>query len=102
MPRAPFHLRQAATRARALPAGARGGRAPFCLEATPRVGQANRSGAGAARYPGCPVRRRPWVLLLFARHPSSILLYSPKCLEEVFCELRKDGVLGSSAVLAGF
>src|SRR5215216_3768015 len=70
MPRAPLRLPQAATRARAPPRAARRGRAPFCQEATPRVGQVGRSGAGVLGYPACPARR--WACVLLRLLPSAL------------------------------
>jgi hypothetical protein len=38
---------------------------------------------------------------LFSRNaflPNALRHYAPKCLEEVFCELRRYGVLGSSPI----
>src|SRR5918993_4062894 len=97
MPRASLRLPQAATRGGgAPPRAARMGRASFCPEATPRVGQAGRSVAGVPGYPACPARR--WArVLLFARFPQHyILRYSPNLVEGEFSELRLYGVLRSS------
>src|SRR5918998_953555 len=81
MPRAPSHFPQAATRGPAPLHATRRGGVTFCSEATPRGGQASRSEVGVLGCPGCPARR-PYVLLS-ARRPSIILLYSPSCRKEV-------------------
>src|SRR5215207_9943421 len=77
MPRAPFRLPQAASRGCAPPRAARRERAPFCREATPRVGQASRSGVGVPVCPACPGRRSCG--LLFARQPCRASYSNPSC-----------------------
>src|SRR5215217_5916953 len=88
MPRASFRLPQAATRGGgAPPRVARMGRASFCREATPRVGQAGRSGAGVPGYPACPARR--WACVLLRLFPSALH-------PTLFTEVPGRGVLRSS------